>query len=435
MSHPIGIWPALAWALAIVLLAGTAVAEDPGREVRFGPGPLASMPSDPGPHMEKIAALGDNAWLSLGEPKPDPKWGKARGRTWSSNQPMVSELGGMLVFGEGVHAFVKPDGHYMNDLWFYDINAHGWVCLDTGIDTKTIAQRIRDRKLIIDRDGALIDADTRQPVPPLLIHAYGCLGYDPEYKQFVVMADQFQNYFATGERGVLREAYTLYLEQLGEKEPSLGLFGYQVGTGTWGVSAVIRKPPDPRFGANTLVYVDRKAEFFYGGTDGVWFFGPGGNRFVDAKPQGQPPVGIDHTSVYDPKRNLIYYFQRDGDGAAENFLIYDVSENAWRRAESTGSAPHSATSRDSIVQFDPVNDRLIIIRHARPEQSPLAVYAYDPEANTWEEPRPLPEDVKQAIRNGTHGSFDPKTNAFYCHFASDSRDDGTMWVYRYKKAD
>src|SRR5262245_22175280 len=50
-------------------------------------GPLAEVPSKPGPHIEKIKALGDNEWLNLGSPAPDPKWGKARGRSWSSNQP------------------------------------------------------------------------------------------------------------------------------------------------------------------------------------------------------------------------------------------------------------------------------------------------------------------------------------------------------------
>ena len=44
-------------------------------------GPLAGPPSPPGPHIDKIKALGDNEWLSLGSPAADPKWGKARGRS------------------------------------------------------------------------------------------------------------------------------------------------------------------------------------------------------------------------------------------------------------------------------------------------------------------------------------------------------------------
>ena len=45
-------------------------------------GPLAHLPAKPGPHIQKIKALADNAWLNLGSPVPDPKWGKARGRAW-----------------------------------------------------------------------------------------------------------------------------------------------------------------------------------------------------------------------------------------------------------------------------------------------------------------------------------------------------------------
>ena len=40
----------------------------------------------------------------------------------------------------------------------------------------------------------------------------------------------------------------------------------------------------------------------------------------------------------------------------------------------------------------------------------------------------------KSIKNGNHGWYDRELNAYFCHFASDSTDDGTMWVYRYKKA-
>ncbi len=47
-------------------------------------GPLAELPSKPGPHIEKIKAMGDNQWLNLGVPAADPKWGKARGSAWGA---------------------------------------------------------------------------------------------------------------------------------------------------------------------------------------------------------------------------------------------------------------------------------------------------------------------------------------------------------------
>ena len=40
--------------------------------------PLQGLPSKPGPHIEKIRKLGDNAWLELGQPAADPKGPGAR---------------------------------------------------------------------------------------------------------------------------------------------------------------------------------------------------------------------------------------------------------------------------------------------------------------------------------------------------------------------
>src|SRR5437868_2787180 len=71
-------------------------------------GPRKGLPSMPGPHVEKIRALADNAWLDLGPPAQDPKWGRARGRSWCAAMPLAPELGGAFLFGEGVHGYAKP---------------------------------------------------------------------------------------------------------------------------------------------------------------------------------------------------------------------------------------------------------------------------------------------------------------------------------------
>jgi hypothetical protein len=41
---------------------------------------------------------------------------------------------------------------------------------------------------------------------------------------------------------------------------------------------------------------------------------------------------------------------------------------------------------------------------------------------------PAPVDYQAA-----NTVFDRELNAFFCHVAGDSKDDGVMWVYRYKK--
>jgi hypothetical protein len=62
-----------------------------------GKGPLAGLPSQPGPHIDKIKALEDNSWLELGTPGADPKWGRARGRSWTARMPLAPELRGAFL--------------------------------------------------------------------------------------------------------------------------------------------------------------------------------------------------------------------------------------------------------------------------------------------------------------------------------------------------
>jgi len=49
----------------------------------------------------------------------------------------------------------------------------------------------------------------------------------------------------------------------------------------------------------------------------------------------------------------------------------------------------------------------------------------------------MPPELDNAIVNGYaqgNGFYDPVLNAFFLHFARDGRADGSMRVYRYKKA-
>ena len=415
--------------------AGSASGQDEAKK-----GPLADLPSKPGPHVEKIKALGDNEWLSLGKPATDPKWGSARGRSWSHNQPVAPNLGGAFVFAEGVHGYVKPDGHYMNDVWFYDINAHRWACVYPGIEVKAVAGRIKDKELTLDADGFLVEKDG-PPLPPLLIHAYGNLGYDPERKKFVFFGDQFGNYFTTGEKGVFAEANRLFQGlREGKKYPNHGPFFYDVPSGKFECFPVAAGPKGGgNFGSDALVYVSSKKQFLWGGTNGVWYLDVDKKSWTDAKPKGTPPVGNDHCAAYDLSRDRIYCHQHLGKTAEDNFLTYDVKENRWDRPKATGAAPFSCTSYDSIYNCDAVNDRLVVIRlRTTPDKDEpglrRGVYVYDPKSNAWADPLPLPEGVAKGIKNGNFGFYDPRLNAYFCYFASDSSDDGSMWAYRYKKS-
>jgi hypothetical protein len=324
----------------------------------------------------------------------------------------------------------------MNDLWFYDANAHRWLCLYPGIKVKTIAQRIKDKELTVDENGVLID-DTGEPLPPLLIHAYGYLGYDPDFRRFVTFGGQFANYFTTGDGGVFAEANKLFQEQRkGKLLPELSPFSYDAASGRWECFPVKDAPQGQPYGANLLVYVASRKQFCYGGSDGVWYLDRDKRTWIDAKPAGTPPTGIDHCAAYDPQRDCIYHYMHDAKSAADNFFVYDVQANTWGRPQAKGTGPVAATSYESIVNYDAAHDRLVVIRLYQKEDEPgkrRGVYVYDPATNAWADPLPLPDDVVESIKNGNYGWYDPRLNAYFCHFASDSADDGTMWAYRYKK--
>src|SRR5262245_7027616 len=143
-------------------------------------GPLADLPSRPGPHVEKVKALGSNQWLALGQPAADPAWGRARGRSWCAAMPVVPELGGAFLYGEGVHGYTKPDGRYMDDLWLYDVNAHRWVCCYPGADTKALDLTVNADGFEATRDG--------EPVPVAQqVHGYSMNTYDTDRRRFLSM--------------------------------------------------------------------------------------------------------------------------------------------------------------------------------------------------------------------------------------------------------
>src|SRR5438067_10812640 len=50
---------------AVMAVGGKVHAAEPAIERKE---PLAGLPSKPGPHIDKLKALGDNEWLNLGSP-------------------------------------------------------------------------------------------------------------------------------------------------------------------------------------------------------------------------------------------------------------------------------------------------------------------------------------------------------------------------------
>jgi hypothetical protein len=410
--------------LRIVLLLSLLPAAAPADEAVIGSGPLQGVPSKPGPHVEKVRALGDNSWLALGRPAADPKWGRARGRSWTAAMPLAPELRGAFLFGEGVHGYAKPDGHYMDDLWFYDVNGHRWVCCYPGADTKTL-------DLVLNRDGFEASQDgTLVPVASQ-VHGYSMNTYDTDRKRFLSMPN-LHEYWKT--------ALPQRTRWLKPAPADASPWSFDPATGKWDRRRTGAAAPRSGYG-DTLLYVPAKKQVFFAHrNEEVWFYDPAANRWKQAAPQGpKPPWGIDATSCLDTKRQRIYI----GGGsypvapeAGHAFWVYDLKEDRWVDPKPKGKpckGSNSYNTLSSLMVYDTANDKVLLLLHSQhyDKEDRRGVYVYDPETNAWaEQPVPLPAELPP--RQVKNGFYDPELNAVFLHSAGDSADDGTLWVYRYK---
>ncbi|HXG61751.1 MAG TPA: hypothetical protein VNO22_10265 [Planctomycetota bacterium] len=387
--------------------------------------PLAGLPSPPGPHLRGIQALGDNQWLELGSPAPDPRWGRARGRSWTSEMPLASELRGAFLFGEGVHGYTKPDGHYMDDLWFYDLNAHRWICCYPGADTKTL-------DLVIDADGFEATQDGRRIPVASQVHGYEMNTYDTHRRRFMSMPNP-----GGYEKSALPQRARWFRPPPSDASP----WFFEASTGRWNRRRT-GTPGPPSGHGDTLIYIPSKERaFFAHRSRDVWFYDCVADAWRQARPSGPPPpFGIDATSCYDSRRERIYigggsYPVASGPNA---LWIYDLKTDAWIDPRPQGApcrGSNSYPTKNAVLAYDPHHDRVLLVMHSAHDdrRERLGVYVYDPEANAWEgEGFPVPEKLG-ANGQAKNGFYDPELNAVFIHSAGDSRDDGTIWVYRYRR--
>jgi hypothetical protein len=418
-------------------LAALAVVATRGAAAEESKSPLAGLPSAAGKQLDKIKALGDDAWLNLGSPAADPKWGKGRGRSWSSRMAYAPDLKAAFLFGEGVHAWWnKQNDRYMDDLFVYDIMAHRWVCAYPGTDVKNV-----DLKL--DKNGFEVDENGR-PVPVAqLSHCYEQLTYDSDLKRFMFMPGSSQDWQSS---------------PFGKKRLAWGVKGqgfpnqcspwlYDVQSGRWDLRKVAG--PVPARSAvplgMTFVYVPAMKKAFYWNptVQEAWLYDPRKNTWENVwstklKPKGPAPSGIDKVACLDPKRGRIYM------GGAKDLWCYDLKTNTFIELRPKGKPPADAdnylygpfsTSR-SVMNYDSANDVAVLFYHGNvgprdTGKKGRGVYVYDPAANAWgQAPLAVPKEYCKCPSS----FYDPQLNAHFIHCAGDSADDGIMLVYRYKRA-
>jgi hypothetical protein len=378
--------------------------------------PLAGRPSKPGPHVKKIEALGDNAWLDLGKPAPDATYGAARGRTWSRKMAFAPDLRGAFLYGEGVHGGSSERGgaaYYNDDLFFYDINAHAWVCCHPGTP-------LVDPGLHYD-DTCGCERDKNNDILPVAVsvHGYWTPEYDTHRKMFTMVPAPASLYWvkALGK-------HRPYIVDKSKPDPRWGGYGsawyWDPATGKWEFRRV--HGPAPKHNVDNVYFYSRKLKKGVNIRQGVWLYDHATNSWTKASETG----GGNGAYCYDPKREWIYAVQRDkNDNNLNKVSIYDIVNESWSKPTTTGDAGSDMESNQAFFTFDTAND--VAVLHIQGKH-----HVYSPTKLSWEV-LPDTHPDKTVKWGGSGGFYDEQLNAHFYFNAGDSKvDPGHMWVYRYK---
>ncbi len=389
-------------------------------------GVLEGVPSEPGPHVAEIEALGDDTWLLLGPPAADPRYGVAFGRSWGGRALVLApDLRGAFYTGEGVHAHVKPDGFAMDDVWFYDIHAHAWIAIHPGNEIATFNQRVMDGELSIDDNGQLQDGDGR-PVPlHVLIHAWDYLTFDTATQRFAFLAgDGMGEYFMPGFETIQDGLSSLMEQRAAVTVPPMSPWFWSVTDCAWERYPIETPTPDVG-GFAAFIYASASDQYVYAGAGGVATFDRTSNAWTVVDDTGPRPTGYDHGVAYDSMRQRLYMGSGDGT-TAPGVFVYDIGSATWTKPESSGTAPATFRTNDASIFYDSVNDVVTVFQYAERMH-----YTYDPDADSWTS-RPIPDEVMDSVSYASFNAFyDPVLNAYFVYAAGDSSDIGTMWAYRW----
>jgi hypothetical protein len=215
---------------------------------------------------------------------------------------------------------------------------------------------------------------------------------------------------------------------------------YEALTGRWNRLRTGTRGPSSGHG-DTLIYVPSRQQAIFIHHGDVWFYDCGENRWSPAQAEGPPPpFGIDPVSCYDPIRERVYIGGGSYPVAPQDkhaFWVYDLKRNRWVDPQPEGKpvdGSNSFPTKNAVMVYDSVNDKVLLVFHSFHDDQPerLGIDVYDSERNRWAEPRmTVPKELGHN-RQAKNGFYDPDLGVVFVHTAGDSRDDGRIWVYRYK---
>jgi len=211
-----------------------------------------------------------------------------------------------------------------------------------------------------------------------------------------------------------------------------------VDAGHWTRYRTEQERPRSSFG-DTLLYVPTLDKVWFRhnarGRRQVALYDPAANTWEPVDVKGSPPpFGIEANDCYDSKRDRIWLGGGGYPVAEGNALwAYDVQTAAWLDPQPEGvpgvdGEPYG--THQALMHYDTVNDVIVLIRHRGPEPA-KGVHIYDPETNAW---TTVTTSLPDAGRRHAHsGFYDSWLNVHVVFAAGDSRDNGLVRVYRYRR--
>lgn len=382
--------------------------------------PTAALPSPPGPQIAKVEALGNDSWLSLGPPTPDPKWGSARGRAWTPRMVYAPDLRAAFLCGCGQHGFVKPDGHFMDDLWVYDINGHRWICVYPGAPVATL-------QLELDEDGFEVNSSGEHVPVSYMGHGYANQTYVPHLRRLMLIFTHSPWWTrAMPQRWMWLDSQfeDVRTRNYGHAGPIIEnskhpLF-YDVAEGRWERTFVDGEGPGPGRFEGVLEFIPSRRQAFYLFRGHVWFYDFATEKWLQSGAE-QVDIAYDSNGCFDSRRERVYVARQ------EHFWAYDVRAAAWKAIHAKGQPEDLGNCNSGTLTYDSAGD--VVVWH---REGGAGIRIYDPDQNAWTEAAPPPRKPKvQWQYKQMHGFYDPVLNTHVYFLAGDSRDNGSILVYRY----
>lgn len=184
----------------------------------------------------------------------------------------------------------------------------------------------------------------------------------------------------------------------------------------WERVAAAGEAPGPRKDA-TLVYDDagQRLWLFGGrvqgrGSDELWAFDIGGQRWSRIATPGGPPARWGHVAVFDSKRRQMVLFSgQSSAGFFNDTWLFDTVQHQWKEATPSGASPSARYG--SCAGYDPDGDVMYISHGFTGAGRFDDTWAFSLAAGRWSE---LSPESSRPIKRCLHRcGFDAQSKSFY----------------------